>query len=182
MNYHGFELHITVLWKTGHQFRVTSWKNKSMEVMESLGCFLVSLLAFQPSKIIGCIYLRNGASRKYELCKHSSAVALFLGSYINRKFSNLKPAPLNKGNLSLMLLYGWCFRFTFWTAGKLENSGQIASLGDPKRSIIKSNCWISPLPGSNGLWSNNSPNIQPVKQKFGTFVYLVLNQCNKLFQ
>lgn len=60
-----------------------------------------------------------------------------------------------------MLLYGWCFKFMFWTAGRLLNSGQIESLGEPSRSMIKLNWWISDLPGKSGLCAKSSPKMQP---------------------
>lgn len=44
------------------------------------------------------------------------------------------------------------------------NTGQIVSLGVPRRSIISSIWFISLLPGSKGLCSNNSPNIHPADQ------------------
>lgn len=46
----------------------------------------------------------RGASLKYDDCKHSSAVALFFGSYMNRKLSNRRPAADIHGNLVLRLL------------------------------------------------------------------------------
>lgn len=48
--------------------------------------------------------LRKGGSLKYVLFRHSSAVARFNGSYINKKLSNRSPATVNQGNRDLILL------------------------------------------------------------------------------
>lgn len=106
-------------------------------------------------------HVRNGASLKYELCRHSSAVARFFGSYMNRKFNRRKPAAESQGNRVFKLLYGWCLRVKFFNAGKVEYSGQIASDGVPNSLMISSSWAISVVPGNNGLWPSNSPKIQP---------------------
>lgn len=80
--------------------------------------------------------LRNGCSLKYELCRHSSAVARLLGSYMKRKLSKRNPAAESQGKRCFKLLYGCCLRVKFCSAGKELNSGQIASDGVPK--IMKS--------------------------------------------
>lgn len=77
-------------------------------------------------------------------------MALFLGSYMKRKFKSLRPAAESHGNLCLRLLYGCCFSVKLAKAGSDEYSGQMASDGVPRRSTINSNCPNSDLPGNNG--------------------------------
>lgn len=78
-------------------------------------------------------YSRNGISLKYVLSKHSSALARFFGSYMNKKLSNRKPALDNHENFCLILLYGCDFSVKFFNAGNDGNSGQIAVDGVPKK-------------------------------------------------
>jgi len=96
------------------------------------------------------MYVRKGASLKYVLSRHSSAVALLFGSYMKRKFRRRRPAADSHEKRCLRVLYGCCLRVKLRRAGNEENSGQIASEGVPRSSTISSNWPISDRPGSRG--------------------------------
>ena len=55
----------------------------------------------------------------------------------------------------------WIFKVNSFSSGKFSISGHILGLGVPNRSMIKSNWFISLLPGKSGLWARSSPKIQP---------------------
>ena len=85
----------------------------------SSGVFSHPLLKFRCSGKVGINLLSrgNGFSQKYELIRHSSAVLLFFGSYINKLFKNRTPDGVSHGNFCLILLYGWCLKVNFSAYG-----------------------------------------------------------------
>lgn len=122
--------YISMMWECWHQIWITSYtKTKSLIEMNN---FEMNNICFQSKKIFSHeLHLRNGISLKYVLSRHSSALARFLGSYMNKKLSSRKPALDNHVNFCLILLYGCCFRVKLFMAGIDDSSGHIAVDGVP---------------------------------------------------
>jgi hypothetical protein len=64
-------------------------------------------------------------------------------------------------DIFLFIHLRWILSVNSLRDGNVSISGQMWAFGVPKRSIIKSNWFISLRPGNKGLWASNSPKQQP---------------------